>query len=661
VTAGDPLENTTAYAYDAVGNLTGLADRNGRVRVFTYDAAGRLTNEDWLDEEEESIRTFTYTYDAAGQLTSASDPDSTYSYTYDALGQLTEEDNEGTPDLPQVVLTYTYDVAGNRTELSDNLGASIAYEYDDLHRLTRATLTDAEDNGPDVTFTYDGAGRLTDVSRATHEGLGTTTGVSTSLTYDDADRLTDITHTNPLTIPPETIASYRYGYDDAGLATGYTGPEGTLSYTYNARGELTAMSGDRTESYSYDFNGNRTMTGYTTGTGNQLTSDAAYDYTYDDEGNLLTKTRISDDRLTEFTWDYRNLLTKVLVKNSSGTVLQETRFTYDVYNRRIGKWLDADGSGSQAGVQQWTVFDGVNTYADFTGSGALTYRYFYSQAADSLLARLDESGDAVWYPGDLLGSVRQVVNPGGTVIDQITYDSYGKVLTETSPGDGDRFKYVSREYDPEISAYHYRARMYDPQLGRFISSDPLGFRAGDPNLYRYVGNRPTGMTDPSGMAWSWAAAGAGAALGAIGGFFYGIGHQTVSVIQGNQWNWGYVGSATVIGAAGGAATGALVGACTGDPSSLLVGGSLALTGGGAAVGGFVAGGTDAAINQPWGGATGGSGSKPPPWSPAEPYYVPSYPSNPDWGAVQEVPPIRTTPHLPSYSEPLGYKGDLELD
>src|SRR5205085_11506385 len=120
----------------------------------------------------------------------------------------------------------------------------------------------------------------------------------------------------------------------------FTGPEGTLNYTYELTGQLTAVSGARTESYSYDLNGNRTMPGYTTTTGNRLTSDGSFNYTYDNEANLLTKTRISDSQRTEYTWDYRNRLTNVKVKNAGGTVLQETRFTYDINDRRVSKWLD---------------------------------------------------------------------------------------------------------------------------------------------------------------------------------------------------------------------------------------------------------------------------------------------------------------------------------
>src|SRR5207244_11404843 len=102
--------------------------------------------------------------------------------------------------------------------------------------------------------------------------------------------------------------------------------------TYDKTGQLTGVDASGRpcgatgcdESFSYDVNGNRTMTGYTTGTGNRLTSDGTYNYTYDDNGNMLTKTRISDSQKTEFTWDYRNRLTKVVLKDSAGRSEEHT-------------------------------------------------------------------------------------------------------------------------------------------------------------------------------------------------------------------------------------------------------------------------------------------------------------------------------------------------
>src|SRR5207302_1620511 len=87
----------------------------------------------------------------------------------------------------------------------------------------------------------------------------------------------------------------------------------------------------------------------------------------------------------------------------------------------------------------------------------------------------------------------------GSAIDTITYDSYGNILTESAPTNGDRFKFTGREWDSEIGQYYYRARYYGPGIGRFESEDPLAFSSKDTNLFRYVLNAPIRFSDPSGM------------------------------------------------------------------------------------------------------------------------------------------------------------------
>ncbi len=165
--------------------------------------------------------------------------------------------------------------------------------------------------------------------------------------------------------------------------------------------------------------------------------------------------------------------------------------------RRIG----VDDNGSQT----WTVYDGQNPYADFNASGTLQERYVHGPGvvngavADVLLARTNSGGTTAWYLPDKLGTVRDIANTSGTVIDHIAYDSYGNVTGETSPANGDRFKYAGQEYDPTIGLYYDRARYYDPATGRFLTQDPSGFAAGDVNLYRYVGDEPTNATDPTGL------------------------------------------------------------------------------------------------------------------------------------------------------------------
>ncbi len=101
------------------------------------------------------------------------------------------------------------------------------------------------------------------------------------------------------------------------------------------------------------------MPGYQTGPDNRLVSDGTYTYTYDNEGNTLTKTRISDGQVTTFTWDYRNRLTEAVVRDAQGNVLDDEKFTYDANDHRIGVWAN----GAQ---QSWTLYDGATPYLDFS-------------------------------------------------------------------------------------------------------------------------------------------------------------------------------------------------------------------------------------------------------------------------------------------------------
>jgi YD repeat-containing protein len=312
-TETDPRTKVTTTHYNANGLADWMVDRDGRKRAFTYDLLGRRTAEVWLDGANNPIYEADHTYDLAGQMLTASDDHSSYAYTYDLLGRVTSEDNAGTPGAPHVVLSHTYDADGNHTGVSGNLGGAVTSTYTDLNQLATTGLTTSGVVGSQVAFAYDGADRLAGVTR--QDG---TTGptVDTAYGYDLTDRLTGITHTSSAA---GQLSQFAYGYDDANRLTSYTGPDGSLSYAYDATDQLTGVSGARSESFTYDPNGNRTMTGYSTGTGNRLLSDGTNNYTYDDEGNTLTQTRISDGQVTSFAYDYRNRLTDVQTKTAGGT------------------------------------------------------------------------------------------------------------------------------------------------------------------------------------------------------------------------------------------------------------------------------------------------------------------------------------------------------
>ncbi len=179
---------------------------------------------------------------------------------------------------------------------------------------------------------------------------------------------------------------------------------------------------------------------------------------------------------------------------------------YDVFDRRIGKSVDADGAGPGAATVQRFVYAGDHIVLEFAGSSAsdLTHRYLHGPVVDQILAdevvtSLSQAGTVRWPLADHQGTIRDIVDSSAALLNHIKYDSFGKVTAETNAAVDFLFAYTGRERDEETGLYYYRARYYDPAVGRFVSEDPIGFLAGDANLTRYVGNGPTLSIDPMGL------------------------------------------------------------------------------------------------------------------------------------------------------------------
>ena len=91
------------------------------------------------------------------------------------------------------------------------------------------------------------------------------------------------------------------------------------------------------------------------------------------------------------------------------------------------------------------------------------------------------------------------MNNSGAVVNHLVYDSFGQVISQTNSTVNSRYLFTGREFDQEIGLYYYRARYYDANTGRFISSDPIGLNGGT-NIYTYVRGNPIFYTDPMGLA-----------------------------------------------------------------------------------------------------------------------------------------------------------------
>jgi RHS repeat-associated protein len=137
-------------------------------------------------------------------------------------------------------------------------------------------------------------------------------------------------------------------------------------------------------------------------------------------------------------------------------------------------------------------------------SGNVKNRYLNGPNENQVLAEETNisgngAGTTRWALTDHEGSVRDVVGNTGVVLDHIQYDSFGNVLSQTNSANAMRLGYTGQQFDAETGLYYDHARYYDPASGRFLSTDPSGFSAGDANLYRYVGNSPLNNTDPTGL------------------------------------------------------------------------------------------------------------------------------------------------------------------
>ena len=244
-----------------------------------------------------------------------------------------------------------------------------------------------------------------------------------------------------------------------------------------------------TESYSYDAVGNRTaslgVASYTTNTSNEMTANSNASYTYDANGNTLTK--VVSSNTTSYAWDYENRLASVTLPSSGGTVT----FKYDPFGRRVEKI-----SPSATSI---FLYDGDNLIEEANSTGAVVARYSQGQSIDEPVA-VQRATTTDYYEEDGLGSITSLTATNGAVAQSYTYDSFGN-LTNSSGSLTNFFRYTGREFDSETSLYYYRARFYDPSAGRFLSEDPLSPELMFDNLevYEYVENDPVDFEDPLGL------------------------------------------------------------------------------------------------------------------------------------------------------------------
>ncbi|MGH7139755.1 MAG: hypothetical protein ACREHD_28780, partial [Pirellulales bacterium] len=256
-----------------------------------------------------------YSYDLAGELTAAGDGNSAYAFAYNGDGQTTSVDNAGTPNVPHVVLASGYDLMGDRTSLSATVAGTAdfadSYAYNADQQLT--TVQQQGVNGgnvispKEIDYSYNAIGQFSTVADFNYIGEGPREDVlAGAYSYDNGPRLTGIAYTSDG--GTNTIDTFGWGYNGGNLITSFSSIDGTASYGYDPTNQLTsatyttAQGGHQPadESLSFDSNGNRNSTGYTTGSDNLMSSDGTYNYRYDADGNLVSRTQIASTYSSQY-------------------------------------------------------------------------------------------------------------------------------------------------------------------------------------------------------------------------------------------------------------------------------------------------------------------------------------------------------------------------
>ncbi len=439
--------------------------------------------------------------DASGRLKSLEIPDATISYGYDSGGMLTSVNRS---DSVKVTLSHDGPLWTGST-WSGAIDGSVTAKYDENFFLASMTV-----NGSSTAkFTYDDDGLVTSATAnnvtyqierdaksgfITNTTLGTVTTATDYNGFGEPSRLRAAFQGNVnFTEKLERDALGRITHIDEIIGNGERG----IDYDYDELGRLVkeTVNGTTTE-YDYDANGNRTSVSVD----GALVADADYDaqdrltrfgstdVEATPQGDLL---RMSDgDDANELVYDALGNLLSV-TQNRSGTT-RVISYKVDGLGRRVARQVDGKFDAA------WVYRDGLRPVGQVNSAGIFMHFIYADDAIGGAPDYILRAGVPYRVIKDHVGSVRLVVNAQTGVVEQkLDYDAFGHVTGDTNPG-FQPFGFAGGLDDAYTGYTRFGARDYSGALGRWLSKDPIGFGAGDTNVYAYCGNDPINHVDADG-------------------------------------------------------------------------------------------------------------------------------------------------------------------
>jgi len=346
----------------------------------------------------------------------------------------------------------------------------------------------------------------------------------TTYQYDDFDRLISVTdahgnRTQQIEINGGAAQTTTYSYDTLDRLTSVEYPDKSTTYTYDANyNRLTeTVTGSTPKSLTYSYNARNQLTGV------EDTRDPNHSiaYAYDANGNQIQKTVLAlpaAPTVQRFVFDARNHLRQVKVGGS--TVGQ---FLYDAHGLRIEKQ-------GERGTERYT-YDDNSLLQEYDSSSATLAKYDYG--AHKLISLIHATEPTQYYLTDALNSVVDLTNTNGQVQARYQYDAFGNKRAESGTS-ANRFAFTGYVEDKETNLLYAKARYYDSDTGRFLSQDAWEGETNTPpslHKYLYAYQNPTVYWDPSGNCVDPITF---MACAALAGVIVGSGHSIIDSLWGTE-------------------------------------------------------------------------------------------------------------------------------
>jgi len=525
-----------------LGQVWKYKTRRGQTKVIDqYDARGRELHHYWLNylnAPDSTTPAVTSVWDDAGRLTRILNVFSTIDYTYNDTGQ---------------VVTETSSVAGSggQTPLDSAVSRQVIYWRHPSGEVAKITYP----NGAAVTRDYTARGQLAGVGW----GAGSTSyayrpdgdvdyqawtnNITTTYGYDGRGMISSVLHRN--TQMGQDLAKREYWRNDR---------DQILAWKRGSVNTPNVMEDGRGDRFGYDEEGQLTSASYRVATpegtpGTALRTDV---FEYDKMGNRMGTHNLASKGSTNFARDNNGLnqyssWTGSAINqdddmggewgspgHANGVTMQEGWITasfnalnqpmamwcptygsnfmwfgYDPLGRCVKRWMGTvTGNAPNSNPATYYYYDGVDMIQEGSSALMATRIYVHGAGVDQIVAsQVVTTGEWRFHHYDGQGNCILLTDTSGNIREQYDYDAFGLPYFYSVTGGklatanqwGNRFLFTGREWLGDLRIYDYRARQYQPELGRFLQPDPKEFAAGDYNLYRYCHNDPVNKSDPTGL------------------------------------------------------------------------------------------------------------------------------------------------------------------